>query len=116
MRAFELGVAAALAAGGIRSLVLWTRRGFEGTDVREHLWFAAFVTGRVGLWLSLAGVFGISAASDARGRAAVDELAGLRWYALVPLALAAVQVAAGYFLGRGARGRIPERQGPTPPP
>lgn len=103
MRAFELAVAAVLAAGGIRSLVVWARRGFEGTNVREHLWFAAFVTGRAGLWLSLAGVFAISAASDARGRAAVDELAALRWYGLVPLCLAALQVAAGYFLGRGER-------------
>jgi hypothetical protein len=94
-------MAAALGAAGIRSLVVWTRRGFAGTDVRDHLWFAAFVTGRVGLWLSLAGLFAISAASDARGRAAMDELAELRWYALVPLVLAAVQVAAAHFLGRG---------------
>lgn len=103
MRVFELAMAAVLAAGGIRSLAIWGRRGFEGTDPRDHLWFAAFVTGRVGLWLSLAGAFAISAASDARGRAAIDELAELRWYALVPLVLAAVQVAAGYFLGRERR-------------
>jgi hypothetical protein len=100
VRAFEIAMAVALAAAGVRSLVVWAGRGFEGTDVRDHLWFAAFVTGRVGVWLSLAGVFAISAASDARGRAAIDELAELRWYALVPLVLAALQVAAGYFLGR----------------
>ncbi|GIV00142.1 MAG: hypothetical protein KatS3mg014_1757 [Actinomycetota bacterium] len=101
MRAFELAVAAVLAAGGVRSLVVWSRRAVGEATLREHLWFAAFVTGRVGLWLSLAGLFAISAASDARGRAFLDELAALRWYALVPLLLAAVQVAAGYFLGRG---------------
>lgn len=101
MKTFEIAVAAALAAAGVRSLVVWTRRAVGPASLREHLWFAAFVTGRVGLWLSLAGLFAISAASDARGRAFLDELAAVRWYALVPLVLAAVQVAAGFFLGRG---------------
>ncbi len=110
MRVVELAAAAALAAGGIRSLVVWARRGFEGTDVREHLWFAAFVTGRAGLWFAFAGLFALSAASDARGRAAVDELGELRWYALVPLVLAALQVAAGHFLGRA---EPPGREDPT---
>ncbi len=100
MRTFEIAVAALLAVGGVRSLVVWTRRAVGEATLREHVWFALFVTGRVGLWLSLAGLFAVSASSDARGRAFLDEVGALRWYALVPLVLAAVQVAAGYFLGR----------------
>jgi len=58
------------------------------------------VTGRVGLWFAFAGLFAIYASSDAQGRAAIDELGDLRWYVAVPLVLAGVQFAAGYFLGR----------------
>lgn len=110
MRVVELAAAVALAAGGVRSLVVWARRGFDGTDVREHLWFAAFVTGRAGLWFAFAGLFALYAASDARGRAAIDELGELRWYALVPLVLAALQVGAGHLLGRA---EPPDREDPT---
>jgi hypothetical protein len=96
----ELVLAVVLTAGGIRSLWVWTRRPFEGTDVTDHLLYALFVTGRVGLWFAFAGLFAIYASSDAAGRAAVDELSELRWYFVVPLVLAAMQLGAGYFLGR----------------
>ena len=100
MRVAELVLAGLFALGGLRSLAVWTRRRFEGTDATDHALYALFVTGRVGLWLALAGLFGIYASSDARGRAAVDELTELRWYFVVPLVLAAAQILAGYFLGR----------------
>jgi hypothetical protein len=96
----ELVLAVAFAAGGVRSLWVWTRRPFEGRDVTDHLLYALFVTGRVGLWFAFAGLFAIYASSDATGRAATDELSGLRWYFVVPLVLAAMQLGAGYFLGR----------------
>jgi len=100
VRVVEAVLAGLFALGGIRSLVLWTRRRFEGTDVADHVLYALFVTGRVGLWLAFAGLFAIDASIDARGRAAVDELTELRWYFVVPLVLTAAQVLAAYFLGR----------------
>ncbi len=93
-------LAGLFALGGIRSLVVWTRRPLEGADVSDHALYALFITGRAGLWLAFAGLFAIYASSEARGRAAVDELTELRWYFLVPLVLAAVQVMTGYLLGR----------------
>lgn len=89
-----------LAAGGVRSLVYWSRRPFESGDAGDHVLYALYLTGRVGLWFALAGLFAIFAASDARGRAVVDELGTFRWYVLVPIALGGLQVAAGFFLGR----------------
>jgi hypothetical protein len=100
VRAVELVVAGLCFLGGLRSLWVWSRRSFEGTDVTDHLLYALFVTGRVGLWFAFAGLFAIYASSDAQGRAAFDELAELRWYFVVPLVLAAMQLGASYFLAR----------------
>ncbi len=100
MRVVEFVLVGLFVAGGLRSLWTWGRRPFEGTDVRDHLLYALYVTGRVGLWFSFAGFFLINATVNAEGRAAVDEFARFRWYLLVPLLLAALQLVAGYFLGR----------------
>jgi hypothetical protein len=100
VRVVELAIAAAFLLGGLRSLWRWSRRSFEGTDVVDHVLYALFLTGRVGLWFSFAGFFLIYASVDVRGRAAMDELEPYRWYLLVPIALGALQLAAGWFLGR----------------
>ncbi len=100
MRAVELGLAGLFLFGGLRSLWVWARRPFDGTDVTDHVLYALFVTGRVGLWFAFAGLFALYAWSDATGRAAIDELSELRWYFVVPLVLAATQFGASYFLGR----------------
>ena len=107
MRAIEVVLTGLFVLGGIRSLWVWARRPFEGTDVIDHVLYALFVTGRVGLWFAFAGLFAMYAWSDATGRAAIDELAELRWYFVVPLVLAAVQFAASFFLSR----RQPEPPG-----
>lgn len=107
MRVVEILLAGLFALGGLRSLWVWSRRPFDGADVTDHVLYALFVTGRVGLWFAFAGLFAIYASSDAAGRAAVDELTDLRWYFVVPLVLAAVQFGASYFLGR----RQPEKPG-----
>lgn len=100
MRVLELIIAGLLILAGLRSLWAWSRRRFEGTDVIDHLLYALYLTGRIGLWFAIAGFFLISASIDARGQPALDELAPYRWYLMVPLLLAALQLVAGYALGR----------------
>lgn len=98
----DLVIAALFALVGLRSLWTWARRGFESADVADHLLYALYVTGRVGLWFAFAGFFLIYASIDATGRPGLDEVAAYRWYLAVPLALAALQLVAGWFLGRRA--------------
>jgi hypothetical protein len=111
MRLVELGLAVVFVVLGIRSTWKWTRRPIEGTDVTDHVLYAVFVTGRAGLWFALAGYFLIAASIAVRGRAAMDELARFRWYVLVPLVLAVMQLVAGYALGRRSPGTGPEGDG-----
>jgi hypothetical protein len=100
VRVVELIIAGMLILAGLRSLWAWSRRRFEGTDVIDHLLYALYLTGRIGLWFAVAGFFLISASIDARGQPALDELAPYRWYLMVPLLLAVLQLVAGYVLGR----------------
>ncbi len=100
MRIVEVALALLFGLGGLRSLWAWSRRRFESVDLVDQLLYAAYLTGRIGLWFAFGGFFLIYALSDARGRAAVDELARFRWYVMVPIALAALQLLAGYALGR----------------
>jgi len=99
VRPVEAAIAGILLLGGIRSIWYWGRRPFEGTDVTDHVLYALFVTGRVGLWFAFAGLFLIYATLDVQGRAALDELERYSWYLIVPIALAALQLGAGWFLG-----------------
>jgi hypothetical protein len=113
MRGVELTVAIVLAALGVRSLVHWARRPFGSRDPRDHLLYALYVVGRAGLWFAFAGMFLLFASAGttdpvtgeqlhAPGQAFVDAVNEYRWYVLVPAALAAVQLVAGYALGRRA--------------
>ncbi|HSJ51109.1 MAG TPA: hypothetical protein VLA90_07480 [Actinomycetota bacterium] len=105
MRPLEFAIAGGLALGGLRSMWTWSRRRIEGTDVVDHLLYAMFLTGRIGLWFSIAGLFLLYASVDGQGRAALDELQPYRWYLVVPLALAGMQLLAGWFLGRRGTAR-----------
>jgi hypothetical protein len=111
VRIVEVAIAAVFVLLGLRSLWKWTRRPFDGTDVSDHALYALFVTGRVGLWFAVAGLFAIYASVDLRGRAWVDEVEPYRWYLIVPLVLAAMQLLAGWFLGR----RSPTGEGDVSP-
>lgn len=102
MRDIELAIAALLVLGGLRALWVWTHRPFEGADVRDHLLYALYLTGRIGLWFAFAGFFLIASSIRTRGRAAFEDLARYRWYLIVPLVLAALQLVGGWFLGRRA--------------
>lgn len=100
MKIVELSIGIALAAGGARAIWVWSRRSFGGVDLVDHVLYALHLTGRIGLWFAFAGFFLIYASLDVRGRAALDELEAYRWYLLVPLVLAAMQLVGGWFLGR----------------
>jgi hypothetical protein len=107
MNAVEWVLSAMLVAGGVRSLWIWSRRRFEGDDLVDHLLYAMFTTGRVGLWFALAGLFAMYASTDVEGRAFIEDVERFRWYVLVPIVLSAMQFLAGQLLGR----RTPEARG-----
>jgi hypothetical protein len=99
--AFELTVAGLLALLGVRSIVYWSRRPLDSRSVRDHLVYAMWLTGRVGLWFAVAGIFAISASITAEeGVGFITKWDRYRWYILVPLGLAALQLVAGVILGR----------------
>jgi hypothetical protein len=100
VRTVELVIAGLFILVGLRSLWAWSRRRFESVDVVDHLLYALYLTGRIGLWFAIAGFFLISASINAEGRAAIDGFARYRWYIMVPLLLSALQFVAGYALGR----------------
>jgi hypothetical protein len=111
MSIVELVVAGILAGLGVRSLVYWVRRPFASRDVSDHLLFALYLTGRVGLWFAAAGAFLLFASVKTRGRAFADDAGEYRWYLGVFLALAAMQLVAGWFLGHRGRDRPNEDTG-----
>ena len=100
MKAFEIAMVALFGGLGVRSFVYWTRRPFDSRDPRDHLLFALFVTGRVGLWFALAGLFLLYALTNTQGRAFVDDVRRYDWFVMVFILLAAAQFVGGYFLGR----------------
>src|SRR5437588_6023568 len=91
-RVFEFVVAALLLLGAIRSLVTWFRTDFDAVSAGERVLFAVQASARVGTWLAFAAVF--------LGYAVVSEPQGLWWFAIVPLALAGVQLLTGAQLSR----------------
>jgi hypothetical protein len=106
----EAIVAAAFAALGVRSLVYWLRRPFETADLRDHLLFAAYLTGRVGLWFSIGALFlllSLDTGTRFAGGSSEDfarYASRYGWYVMVFAGLSALQLVAGYFLGRRADG------------
>jgi hypothetical protein len=100
MNVFELAMVAVFAALGLRSAWYWIRRPFDSRAVSDHLLYAMYVTGRVGLWFSVAGAFAIFASIHTRGRAFTDDANEFRWYILVPGLLAFLQLLAAVLLGR----------------
>ena len=109
MRTTELVIAAIFAGFGVRSLVHWARRPFEGGDTVDQVLYAAYLTGRVGMWFAFAGAFALFASIPTRGQAFVDDVRGYRWYLLVFVVLGVMQLVSGWFLGR----RSPRSSGRT---
>lgn len=100
MRWFELSMVVIFVALGVRSSWYWIRRPFDSAEIADHLLYAMYVTGRVGLWLSVAGAFAIFLSLDTQGRAFTDDASDFRWYVLVPGFLALLQIVGGVLLGR----------------
>ena len=92
MNVAEAVVGGILAALGLRSLVVWMGRPFESRSFRDHVLYALFRTGRVGVWLSLAATFFVYAFST--------QDRDVRWMVIVPIALAAVSTLSAFALGR----------------
>jgi hypothetical protein len=80
----ELVVAAVLVLLGVRSLVRWLRVRPPYASAGRALLYALHVTARVGLWFAFALFF--------LGSALVDEPQRLRWYVLVLIGLAGIQL------------------------
>ena len=100
MSALEYSLAGLFALAGVRSFVIWIRRGFEAADTLDHVLYALHLMARVGLWFAFAGFFAIYGSLAGSGRPLADELAAYRWYVLVPMVLAAIQLVTGIFLAR----------------
>ena len=104
MRGVEVALLLVFAGLGIRSGWYWIRRPFESTAVADHVLYAMFVTGRVGLWLSVAGGFAIFFTIDTQGRAFTEDARAFGWYVVVPGLLAFLQLLGAVLLGgRGGR-------------
>ncbi len=96
-----MALAAIFLLAAIRSLMTWARTDFEAASPGEHVLYALHVTARVGLWFAFASI--------AAGFAFLDEPQRFRWFGLVPLFLAGVQLITGMVLAQGpsVRGRAP---------
>jgi hypothetical protein len=111
VKAFEITMVLLFGALGMRSLVHWVRRPFDSSDPGDHILFALFVTGRVGLWFALSGLFLLYALTETQGRAFVDDVRAYDWFFLLFVGLSAMQFLAGFFLGRRSG---PDRDGGSP--
>lgn len=101
MKAFELVVAALLLIGAIGSAARWLGTTYETHTAGERVLFAIHVASRVALWVAFAGFFA--------GYALLNEPQRFKWYILVPIALAGVQLMTGLFLARSPA--APRREG-----
>jgi hypothetical protein len=90
----EFVVTGLFAAVGVFSLLHWLNVEFGAASPAEHIAFAMYATGRVGMWFAFAGFF--------LGYAIVDEPQAFRWYILLPIVLAGVQLLSGLYLGRSS--------------
>ena len=109
MKVVEIVLLVVFAGLGLRSAWYWIGRPFDSARVSDHLLYAMYVTGRVGLWFALAGAFAIFLSVDTQGRAFIDDTAQFRWYVLVPGLLAFLQLLAAVLLGRRDAGDVRDR-------
>jgi hypothetical protein len=97
MRGVELAIGILFALAGVRSLWRWSRQHMESPAPADHLLYALYVTGRVGLWFAFAALF--------IGYATIDDVNRFRSFILLPISLSAMQLVGGVFLGRSSSDR-----------
>jgi hypothetical protein len=108
----ELVIAGVCGVIGVRALIVSLRRPFEPEGLRDRLLYALYVTCRAGWWLTLGFFF--------LGYGLVDQPQDLRWFLLVPIALAGIQLLASLGLAHGGdrdsdHASDPELNGHEPP-
>jgi len=103
MTAVALVLAAILFAFGLRSAIRWLGVDFETRSLGERVLFALNLTARIGLWFAFSGFL--------VGWALVDDPDKFGVYALVPLALAGVQLITSVLLSREPTSRDGEPPG-----
>jgi NADH:ubiquinone oxidoreductase subunit H len=101
MKGMELAIGIMLTLGGIRSLWRWSRQHMDSSAPADHLLFAMYVTGRVGLWFAFAALF--------IGYASIDQVDRFRWFILLPISLSSMQLIGGVLLGRASADRSSDR-------
>lgn len=92
MSGVEIAVAAVLSLAGLASLRSWLGREFEPASAGERVVYSLHVTARVGLWFAFAGAF--------LGYSLVENPYRFRWYVLVIIALAGLQLLTALALAR----------------
>jgi hypothetical protein len=90
--ALEVILAALLLIPALFSLRKWLRTEYRATSAGERLLYTLYATARVGMWFAFAGFF--------LGFAVVENPSDIRWYVMVPICLAGIQLLTGVFLGR----------------
>ena len=101
MHPVELAIGALFAVGGALSVRRWLRVEFQTSGLSERFLYALHVTARVGMWFAFAGFF--------VGYAVVEDTEAIRWYFLVPVALAGVQLLTTVLLGSSSKAPPAER-------
>jgi hypothetical protein len=95
----ELVIGGIFSLFALRSLSKWWSTEFEAVSPSEQVLYSLHATARVGMWVAFAGFF--------FGYALVDDPGSLRWYILVPLGLAAIQLLTAMWLGLSFGGGRP---------
>jgi hypothetical protein len=90
-------LAVLMALLGVRSLIKLSSIHLESEGLRDQFLFSLHLTARVSVWFALAGAF--------VGFAVLDEPERFRWYVLIPIGLAALQVLAAIALWRSPSSR-----------
>jgi hypothetical protein len=88
----EIVAGCLLMVAGIFSLIRWLRRPYVPGSGSEHALYLVHLTARIGVWFAFAALF--------FGYAFVDDTEAFRWFILVPIALAGIQLLTAVALAR----------------
>jgi hypothetical protein len=88
----EIVAGCLLTAAGVFSLWKWLRQPYVPRSPGEHALYVLHLTARIGVWFAFAALF--------FGYAVVDDTEAFRWFILVPIALAGVQLLTAVALAR----------------